>query len=156
MTERTVAGIAATALVVLSGTLAFSQSQSPTQGPAVGSTPAWFLQGSFPDPGGRTIVESGGKVTVPGREGGAGNRGGGAGRGASARGAGVTAPAGVPGCNRSPLCGRRGGLGPVGRDGALGGRRVAGGRGGGGHRSSLPPCLTGAGPARTRATLVAS
>jgi DNA-binding beta-propeller fold protein YncE len=101
MTERNVAGIAAAALVVLSGTLAFSQSQPPTQGPAVGGTPAWFLQGSFPDPTGRTIVEPGGKVTVPGREGGAGGRG---------RGAGVTAPAGVPGCNHSPLCGRRGGI----------------------------------------------
>ena len=109
MTERNVAGIAAAALVVLSGTLAFSQSQPPTQGPAVGATPAWFLQGSFPDPGGRTVVEPGGKVTVPGREGGAGGRGAG-GRGASARGTGVTAPAGVPGCSHSPLCGRRGGI----------------------------------------------
>ena len=96
--------------VILAGTFAFSQTKPPIEGPAVGETPAWFLQGSFPDPTGRTIVEPGGKVTVPPREGGAG-RGGGRGGGATAGGAssvpGVSTA--VPGCARSPLCGRRGG-----------------------------------------------
>ena len=70
---------------MLAASVAFSQSKPPIEGPAVGETPAWFLQGSFPDPTGRTIVEPGGKVTVPARAGGAGGRGAG-GRGAAARG----------------------------------------------------------------------
>jgi NHL repeat len=108
MRGRHFAGLAAVALgIALGGTLAFSQTKPPTEGPAVGETPAWFLQGSFPDPGGRTIVEPGGKVTVPARAGGAGGgRGAGAGRGAAAA-PGGTAPGGVPGCRRSPLCGNR-------------------------------------------------
>src|SRR5262245_33313694 len=96
--------------VILAGTFAFSQTKAPIEGPAVGDTPAWFLQGSFPDPTGRTIVEPGGKVTVPPREGGAGRAGG---RGAGAAPArGVSSVPGVsnavPGCARSPVCGRRG------------------------------------------------
>jgi len=107
--ERHVAGVAAVALgVILTGTLGLSQTKPATEGPAAGGTPAWFLQGSFPDPTGRTIVEPGGRVTVPSRGDGAGGRGAG-GRGGAARGAGV-APGGVPGCSRSPLCGRRGGV----------------------------------------------
>jgi len=107
--ERHVAGVAAVALgVILTGTPGLSQTKPATEGPAAGGTPAWFLQGSFPDPTGRTIVEPGGRVTVPSRGDGAGGRGAG-GRGAAARGAGV-APGGVPGCSRSPLCGRRGGV----------------------------------------------
>jgi NHL repeat len=94
--------------VMLAATFAFSQTKPPVEGQAAGETPAWFLQGSFPDPTGRTIVEPGGKVTVPPREGGAGRGGGGRGAGAAARGA--APPAGtVPGCSKSPLCGRRGG-----------------------------------------------
>src|SRR5438552_15329356 len=70
MNRRNLAGVAAVAFgVTLGGTLAISQSQPPTQGPAVGETPAWFLQGSFADPAGRTIVEPGGRVTVPQRDG---------------------------------------------------------------------------------------
>ena len=96
--------------VMAAATFAFAQTKPPTEGPAVGETPAWFLQGSFPDPTGRTIVEPGGKVTVPPREGGAGGRGGAArGAGAAARG-GVPGVVAVPGCSRSPLCGRRGGI----------------------------------------------
>src|SRR5438552_13989341 len=114
MNRRNLAGVAAVAFgVTLAGTLAVSQSQPPTQGPAVGETPAWFLQGSFPDPTGRTIVEPGGRVTVPAREGRAGGRGAGTpgtgGRGASGRGAATAATAGIPGCSHSPLCGHRGG-----------------------------------------------
>jgi DNA-binding beta-propeller fold protein YncE len=92
--------------VLLAAAAAFSQTKPAVEGPAVGETPAWFLQGSFPDPTGRTIVDADGKVTVPAREGGAGR--GGRGAGAAARGA--VPPAGaVPGCSRSPICGRRGG-----------------------------------------------
>jgi DNA-binding beta-propeller fold protein YncE len=89
--------------VMLAATLALSQSKPPVEGPAVGETPAWFLQGSFPDPTGRTIVDAMGNVTVPPRAGGAG------GRGAGGRGAGAPVAGAVPGCSRSPLCGRRGG-----------------------------------------------
>jgi DNA-binding beta-propeller fold protein YncE len=104
MKER-FAGVAAVALgVLLAATTTLSQSRPPIEGPAVGDTPAWFLQGSCPDPTGRTIVEPGGKVTVPPREAGAGR-----GAGAAARGMAPPAGAGVPPCSRSPLCGRRGG-----------------------------------------------
>src|SRR5438067_2545893 len=114
MNGRNFAGVAAVAFgVTLGGTLAVSQSQPPTQGPAVGETRAGSLQGSFPDPTGRTIVEPGGRVTVPAREGRAGGRGaaapGAGGRGASGRGAATAATAGIPGCSHSPLCGHRGG-----------------------------------------------
>ena len=71
MKGRNFAGVAAVALgMILGGTLGISQSQPPTEGPAVGGTPAWFLQGSFPDPTGRTIVDPSGRVTVPPRSGG--------------------------------------------------------------------------------------
>ena len=57
MMERHITGAAAVALgVILTGTLGFSQTKQPTEGPAAGGSPAWFLQGSFPDPTGRTIV----------------------------------------------------------------------------------------------------
>lgn len=77
----------------------FAQTQPPTRGPAEGGSPAWFLQGSFPDPGGNTIVDAEGRVTIPPRTAGSG-------RGA---GAGTAAPAlpPTPGCSRSPLCGNR-------------------------------------------------
>jgi hypothetical protein len=118
MTTRRFSGAAVAALgLIFSGTLAFTQTPTPTptEGPAAGGSPAWFLQGSFPDPGGRTTVEHGGKVTIPGRDAGvgpaaaAGARAGGGGRGAG-RGAAPAAPADTPGCTRSPLCGRRGGI----------------------------------------------
>ena len=130
MTRRVCARLGGAAIgIIVGGTLLFSQTQPPIEGPAAGGSPAWFLQGSFPDPGGRTIVEPGGKVTIPGRDSGPG--GGAAGRGAgrgAARGGGGGAPggasaplapnapaapvtSGTPGCNHSPLCGRRGGIG---------------------------------------------
>jgi hypothetical protein len=99
------AGVVTLALgMILSGTLGISESQPPTEGPAVGGTPAWFLQGSFPDPTGRTIVDPSGHVTVPPRSGGGG-------RGAAGNLA-VAAPSApavgeTPGCRRSPLCGNR-------------------------------------------------
>ena len=103
MKGRTLTGIAAATLgMILATSLAFTQSHSkmsqpPTEGPAAGETPAWFLQGSFPDPTGRTIVDEKGNVTVPPRSGGPG------------RGGGAATPT-VPPCSRSPLCGRRGGF----------------------------------------------
>src|SRR5712691_6709150 len=73
MEGRNFAGIVALSLsMILSGTPGVCESQPPTEGPAVGETPAWFLQGSFPDPTGRTIVDPGGHVTVPARSGGDG------------------------------------------------------------------------------------
>ena len=107
MKGRNVTGVIAFGLT-LAAAAAFSQTKPPTEGPAVGETPAWFLQGSFPDPTGRTIVEPGGKVTVPAREGGGARGAGARGGGAAARG-GTPGVGGMPGCSRSPLCGRRGG-----------------------------------------------
>ena len=116
MRGRYVAVLAAVAVgIVFTGTPALSQTQPPTQGAAVGNTPAWILQGSFPDPGGRTVVDPGGRVTIPARAGGPGGRGGAVGRGGAAGRAGTAAPGGAavpaavgtPGCNHSPLCGNR-------------------------------------------------
>jgi DNA-binding beta-propeller fold protein YncE len=90
-------------VVVVSGLSRTVITQSPrtTQGPAIDGSPEWFLQGSFPDPTGRTIVDANGLVTVPAR-------GGGPGQSATA------APAGAivdtPPCRRSPLCGKRAGI----------------------------------------------
>lgn len=58
--------IAALALgMSLAMTPAPSFTQSPSNhGPAVDGSPAWFLQGSFPDPTGLTIVAPGGHVTI--------------------------------------------------------------------------------------------
>jgi hypothetical protein len=84
------AGIAAAALLAGS---ALAQVDAPVKGPAKDGTPAWFLQGSFPDPGGRTNVEHGGKVTAFPRPPG-----------------GPTGPAAAGsgnyrlGCHRSPVC----------------------------------------------------
>src|SRR5438093_13013690 len=70
MKRRHFVGVAGVALgMIFTGTLALSRAQPPTEGPAVGKTPAWFLQGSFPDPGGRTVVDATGHVTVPARSG---------------------------------------------------------------------------------------
>ena len=83
--------------MMLTGTIVVSQSKAPTEGPAVGETPAWFLQGSFADPGGRTVVDPGGHVTIPPRDGSGG----------------PVAPTagGTPACRHSPLCGHRLGRG---------------------------------------------
>src|SRR5262245_54279370 len=90
-------------VVVVSGfgRTVISQSPRTTQGPAIDGSPEWFLQGSFPDPTGRTIVDANGLVTVPARGGGPGQ-------------AATVAPAGAivetPPCRRSPLCGKRAGI----------------------------------------------
>jgi DNA-binding beta-propeller fold protein YncE len=104
MDGRHVAGVVALSLgLILSAALGTSESQPPTEGPAVGGSPAWFLQGSFADPTGRTIVDPGGHVTVPPVSGG--------GRGAAGNTV-VAAPRAptvgeTPACKRSPLCGNR-------------------------------------------------
>jgi hypothetical protein len=88
---------------MVGGATALSQTQPATRGPAVDGSPAWFLQGSFPDPGGRTIVEPGGRVTVP-------PRGSGAGPATAAPTSPVLAAVDTPACRRSPLCGKRSGI----------------------------------------------
>lgn len=64
MKERNFVRTVAMAFGLLSATAAFSQTQVPQSGPAEGGSPAWYIQGSFPDPGGNTIVTPGGKVSV--------------------------------------------------------------------------------------------
>ena len=106
MKGRTFVGVASVAVgVIWATTLTFSQSKPPIEGPAADGSPAWFLQGSFPDPTGRTIVDEKGNVTVPARSGGPG-RGAGSAEGAPANSPVVQ----VPPCRRSPICGRRGGF----------------------------------------------
>lgn len=56
--------IAGTGLAVALTAAALAQSVSPTRGPAANGEPAWFLQGSFPDPQGFTSTAPGGSVTV--------------------------------------------------------------------------------------------
>ena len=97
MKGLTLAAVAIAIGMMPHATVARSQSQPATRGPAIDGSPAWFLQGSFPDPTGRTIVDANGQVTVPPR-------------GSSP---GAVSPPGIdatPACRRSPLCGRR--LGP--------------------------------------------
>jgi sugar lactone lactonase YvrE len=100
MRRRHLAARAAVVLgVALGGLQALAQSQPPAQGPAVDGSPAWFLQGSFPDPTGRTIVEPGGHVTLPAR-----------GTGPIAAAPLASAVVETPPCRRSPLCGKRAGI----------------------------------------------
>ena len=104
MKGRAVAGVVCVAAGVMwATTLTFSQTKPPIEGPAADGSPAWFLQASFPDPTGRTIVDEKGNVTVPARSGGPG-RGAGAADGAS------SPVVQVPPCRQSPVCGRRGGF----------------------------------------------
>jgi DNA-binding beta-propeller fold protein YncE len=108
MKGRDFTTVAAVALgVILGSTLASTQSKPPTEGPAADGSPAWFLQGSFPDPTGHTIVDEKGNVTVPPRSGGPAR---GAGANTEGRAGGSSPVVQVPPCRRSPLCGRRGGF----------------------------------------------
>jgi len=93
-----VAGAAVALGVMVAGTAGLAQSRPPAEGPAVDGSPAWFLQGSFPDPTGRTLVDPGGRVTIP-------PRGGTAPPTAAAAASAPTAD--TPACRRSPLCGNR-------------------------------------------------
>ena len=69
MSRGRIAGIAVLAAsIAFCSTSAFSQALAPpTSGPAQDGNIAWTLKGSFPDPGGRTIVDAQGNVTVPSR-----------------------------------------------------------------------------------------
>jgi NHL repeat len=103
MDARQFAGlVVATLFGLLIATRVSAQTSLPTRGPAEGGSPAWFLQGSFPDPGGNTVVDADGHVTVPARAAGAA-------RGtASPSTSTAAAPLPrTPGCSRSPLCGNR-------------------------------------------------
>src|SRR5262245_24401756 len=51
-------GLAAVVIAALVTTTSVAQTKPPTSGPAEGGSPAWFLQGSFPDPGGNTVVDA--------------------------------------------------------------------------------------------------
>ena len=93
MQRRIRAGIAAMTMgLIVAEMPASSQTQLPTEGAAVDGSPAWFLQGSFPDPGGRTRVDASGRVTVIPRGETGGYR---------------TSTGDTPGCRRSPICGNR-------------------------------------------------
>src|SRR5262249_29702116 len=86
-------------LTVLALGIAFSAGRAnaqtvPTNGPAKGGSPAWFLQGSFPDPAGRTDVDSGGLVTITPRS----------------RAGSAPVTDNTPNCSHSTICGRRGGF----------------------------------------------
>ena len=82
------------AALIVTGALA--QTVPPTKGPAANGSPAWFMQGSFPDPGGRTSVDATGKVTVIPRPEGAPFA-------AGAR------PASMQGCRHTTVCQNRNG-----------------------------------------------
>src|SRR5262245_32637069 len=94
-----VCAVVALGVVLAVGPL-FSQGQPRAEGPAVDGSPAWFVQGSFPDPTGRTIVDRDGKVTVP-------PRGTGPAPSAAPASTAATAVVDTPPCRRSPLCGNR-------------------------------------------------
>src|SRR5689334_7837872 len=67
---RAIAGIAVAPFAAfVSANVALAQSKAPTSGPAENGSPAWFLQGSFPDPGGNTSTDANGVVTVLARAG---------------------------------------------------------------------------------------
>ncbi|MFP5206762.1 MAG: hypothetical protein ACLGSH_15520 [Acidobacteriota bacterium] len=53
--------------VILAAAAAAQTPAPPTSGPARDGSPAWFLQGSFPDPTGHTLVDARGNVTIPPR-----------------------------------------------------------------------------------------
>jgi hypothetical protein len=81
---------------------AFPQSQSPpSHGPAKDGSPAWTLKGSFPDPTGRTIVDTSGHVTIPPKT----------------TDIGGNAMGSLPPCSHSPVCDNRmiNGTGPRSR-----------------------------------------
>jgi len=104
MNPRNAGGVAVAIVGVVYISMSVSgQSQPPTRGPAEGGSPAWFLQGSFPDPGGNTVVDAEGRVTVPVRAAGTAR--------ALPAPATTVAPSQplprTPGCSRSPLCGNR-------------------------------------------------
>jgi len=102
MQKRIIGAAAGAALaMLLNAALGVSQTRPPVEGPAADGSPPWFLQGSFPDPTGRTIVDATGHVTVPPRGGGSD------GRGAAGGAVAAASIAETPPCRRSPVCGNR-------------------------------------------------
>ncbi len=71
-----------------------AQTAPPTRGAAENGQPAWFLQGTFPDPTGFTLVDPDGHVNVIAKE---------------ARPPYVASADSGPNCSHSPICGRHGG-----------------------------------------------
>ena len=99
MHRRDLAAGVVTFAVLLSASPSISQTQPLSQGPGVDGSPGWFLQGSFPDPTGRTIVDRDGRVTIPARP---------SAPPATPERPSVPAVANdTPPCRRSPLCGNR-------------------------------------------------
>ncbi len=97
MREFSLLGVVALALAFATSIASVdgaSQGQGPTEGSAADGSPGWFLQGSFPDPGGRTRVDADGTVTVIPRDELAGY---------------YTSSGDTPGCGRSPICGKKDG-----------------------------------------------
>ncbi|HWY60406.1 MAG TPA: hypothetical protein VNW15_00755 [Rhizomicrobium sp.] len=82
------------AIAALMASAASAQTVPPTKGPAANGSPAWFLQGSYPDPTGHTIVDASGHVTVPPRT----------------KPDPLASDDGIPPCSHSPVCGHRGGF----------------------------------------------
>jgi len=97
MTRPDFADIVAIIGLLLVGTPVLSQTHTPTEGPAVDGAPAWSLQGSFPDPGGQTLVDTDGNVTVVSRDEAGEYR---------------TSASGTPRCHQSPICGKPDGRRP--------------------------------------------
>src|SRR5574342_1262084 len=99
MHRRDLAAGVVTFAVLLSASPSISQTQPLSQGPGVDGSPGWFLQGSFPDPTGRTIVDRDGRVTIPARPS--------APPATPERPSVPTVANDTPPCRRSPLCGNR-------------------------------------------------
>jgi hypothetical protein len=97
MNARHFSGIGAACLVAAAVATAGAQTQPATHGLPESGSPAWFLKGSFPDPGGNTFVDSEGRVTVLPRT------------NAATPPATAAPPAlpRTPGCRNSPVCGNR-------------------------------------------------
>lgn len=70
MKRRNYAGVVAVAFgMSLTGMLAFSQTEPPTRGPAVDGSPAWFPKEFLTSsPGGHTMVDAEGRVTIVPRD----------------------------------------------------------------------------------------
>jgi hypothetical protein len=93
--NRTILAGAALA-VAFTTNFAAGQTQPPTSGPAQNGSPAWYLQGTFPDPTGWTMVKPGGQVEVIPRE--------------QRTPRAMFPDDGLPPCSHSIVCGRKGGL----------------------------------------------
>jgi NHL repeat-containing protein len=99
MHRRDLAAGAVTFALLLSASPSISQTPPLSQGPGVDGSPGWFLQGSFPDPTGRTIVDRDGRVTIPARPS--------APPATTERSSVPAVVTDTPPCRRSPLCGNR-------------------------------------------------